>query len=108
MTDHSSYRNEIQAQTASDVQIDVVCDRFEKAWRTGESPRIEDYLDELPAKRRAGLLLELILAELELRKKDPSPPNRDEYYRRFPGFQLQIDAAFTKKAPRQNPVGFGG
>lgn len=32
-------------------QVDAACDRFEAALRAGEEPRIEAYLDEVPAPR---------------------------------------------------------
>ena len=35
-------------------QIDRVCDEFERAWKAGQTPRIEDYLDRVPDVGRDG------------------------------------------------------
>ncbi len=37
-------------------QIDRLSDEFERAWKTGQPPRIEDYLDRVPEAGRAPLL----------------------------------------------------
>ena len=35
--------------------IDKVCDRFEAAWKAGNQPRVEDYLDGVSQSDRAVL-----------------------------------------------------
>ena len=35
-------------------QIDRVSDEFERAWQSGQTPRIEDYLDRVPAVGRSA------------------------------------------------------
>ena len=52
-------------------QIDVICDRFEEAWRDGRQPRIEEFLgtdalDKGPPRLRE-LLIELVKIDLEYR-----------------------------------------
>ncbi len=47
-------------------QVDAACDRFEAALRAGEEPRIEAYLDEVPAPARSALRHELLVLDLEL------------------------------------------
>ncbi|MGZ6046425.1 MAG: serine/threonine-protein kinase, partial [Isosphaeraceae bacterium] len=47
-------------------QVDAACDRFEAALRAGEEPRIEAYLDEVPAPARSALRHELLVLHLEL------------------------------------------
>ena len=47
-------------------QIDRLCDDFEKAWRDGQQPRIEDYLTKLADVPRKILLARLLEVELEL------------------------------------------
>ncbi len=58
--------------------IDLVADRFERAWLAGEAPRIEDYLEGMAGTRRARLFEELLQIERELRARDGSAPNREE------------------------------
>ena len=49
--------------------VDQACDRFETAWRGGDWPCIEGYLDAVAESCRLTLLHELIKLELELRMK---------------------------------------
>jgi len=56
-------------------QIDMICDRFEAAWRDGKQPRIEEFLgDETLQKgptQLRELLVELVKVDLEWRWKSP-------------------------------------
>lgn len=64
--------------------VDHICDRFEQAWKQGERPRIETFLEAATPETRLPLLRELLSAELELRRRAAEPLDRDEYRRRFP------------------------
>ena len=55
-------------------QIDVLCDRFEQAWRTGQGPRIENYLEGFEGLACARLLRELIFLDLERRNSQSRRP----------------------------------
>jgi serine/threonine-protein kinase len=66
-------------------QVDRLCDRFERAWRAGERPRIEDYLAEGPAGTQEALLWELVRLDLWYRQGAGEEPAPEEYQRRFPG-----------------------
>ena len=39
--------------------IDQVCDEFERAWKSGQQPRIEDFLAKAPQSARTSQLREL-------------------------------------------------
>jgi tetratricopeptide (TPR) repeat protein/tRNA A-37 threonylcarbamoyl transferase component Bud32 len=62
---------------------DQVCLLFEAAWKTGQRPRIEDYLREMPEPGRSALLRELIPLEADYRRLAGETP-RPEDYQRFP------------------------
>ncbi len=47
--------------------INATADRFERAWKDGLRPRIEDYLTTADDSRRPWLLEELLRIEWELR-----------------------------------------
>ena len=80
-----------------DERIEAVCCRFEEAWKTARSaagrPAIDDYLagggDE-----RAALLAELMMLELEFRRRIGETPDRKEYELRFPGDPKAVAEAF--------------
>ncbi len=63
-------------------QIDRICDDFEGAWRAGNRPRIEDFLDEEIA-HRDELLRELIARELELKRAAGEAVDAAHYEQRF-------------------------
>ncbi len=46
-------------------RINGAADRFERAWKAGPRPRIEDYLAEAEPESRAALLEELLRVERE-------------------------------------------
>jgi serine/threonine-protein kinase len=65
-------------------RVDQVCTAFEAAWKTGQRPRIEDYLPAGPAADRAARLRELVPLEAEYRRRAGDDPQPEEYARRFP------------------------
>jgi serine/threonine-protein kinase len=80
--------------TADWTWINDIADRFERAWKDGLQPRIEDYLAEFEEPPRAALLEELLRVEIELRRKSGNTPLADEYAVRFPEFAEVIAAVF--------------
>ena len=49
-------------------RIDAACDRYEAAWKAGDEPRIETYLDAELETERPALFCQLLALELELRR----------------------------------------
>jgi predicted ATPase/predicted Ser/Thr protein kinase len=69
---------------AAAAAVDAACDRFEAAWRSGGRPAVETHLGDLPGADRAILLSELILLDIDYRRRQGETPQADEYRRRFP------------------------
>jgi serine/threonine protein kinase/tetratricopeptide (TPR) repeat protein len=65
-------------------RLNEVCDRFERAWRAGPRPNIEDYLGDTPEPDRAALLRELIALDMAYRRQAGEQPQPDVYRDRFP------------------------
>jgi serine/threonine protein kinase len=76
-----------QIGSDQDSPRDMVCDQFEKAWRAGERPRIEDYLQPHPQQQRGELLAQLLRLEWQLRLEGGAQPSVMEYCERFPADQ---------------------
>jgi eukaryotic-like serine/threonine-protein kinase len=76
-------------------RVDAACDRFEAAWRGGQDPRIEDFLETAAKQERPALLRALITLEVELRQGRGEHPALSEYRDRFPGQSARVDAAFA-------------
>src|SRR4051812_24228596 len=84
--------------SSNESRIDHACDRFERAWREGRRPLIEDYLAESPQPDRPDLLRQLLRLEVELRRESGETPTSEEYRRRFPKDLGLIDSVLVKPA----------
>src|SRR5262249_2655685 len=73
--------------------LDRVCVRFEAAWQSGGRPRLEDYLGEAPEVQTTDLLQELILLEVEYRRRRGEEARPEEYVSRFPSLDSRWLAA---------------
>ena len=65
-----SDQGESRPQTPLD-QINVACDDFDAAWKSGQRPRIEDVIGQRPETGRRKLFFELLRVELEWRSLPP-------------------------------------
>ena len=85
-------------QSLTDQQLsdlDELCDRFDRELVSGESPRIETFLAEVPDAAREGLLAELLAMKLEFRTRQGEAPKPDEYFERFPEQRGVIAGVFS-------------
>jgi serine/threonine-protein kinase len=80
--------------------IDAIATPFDRAWRAGQRPRIEDCLTGINEPRRARLLEELLRVEREHRLRLSENPTLEEYRRRFPDDAAVVDAIFDPAATR--------
>jgi tetratricopeptide (TPR) repeat protein/tRNA A-37 threonylcarbamoyl transferase component Bud32 len=80
-------------------RVNAVCNRFERAWRSGPRPAIEDYLGDIAEPARAALLRELIALEVAYRQQAGEAPQAEEYEARFPAGSLPAASLFGHDAP---------
>ena len=78
MNDSQSQSHDQQATSRRD-RIDRASDEFERRFKAGEQPRIENFLDRAEAADRGPLLAELLRVELELRHATGEQVRPDEY-----------------------------
>lgn len=71
-------------------RIDAVCDRFERAWRQGENPRLESCLLDVEETHRSLLLRALLEVEVELVASSGGQPDLETYLERFPQYASVI------------------
>ncbi len=95
----------IEISSSDWTWINAAAERFERAWKQGTRPRIEDYLDEVDESRKPALLEELLRVEIELRRRAGEEPGTEEYARRFPQHAMPIDAAFGPAPARSATAG---
>jgi len=88
--------------------IDVAADQFERAWKAGQAPRIEDYLAGAAVKRRSRLFEELLKVEWELRSREGDLPNLEEYRRRFPDLAEVSDRNLAGPADPSTTEAYAG
>jgi hypothetical protein len=59
--------------------VDRLCDRFEAAWRDGSRPALEAFLAEAPATCRPEALRQLLLLDIEYRRRAGEVPAPEDY-----------------------------
>ena len=94
MSQAPSSRTSTLPATAAQA-VDRICDWFEAAWRAGQTPRIEDYLQSADGQARHVLLQQLLLLELDYRSRGNQTPGPAEYRARFPNGLADVEAAFA-------------
>ncbi len=75
---------------------ELACAEFERGWRAGSGPRIEDWLDRVSPEERSLLFSELLEIELHARQQRGDLPEEEDYVKRFPEHQEVVAALFTK------------
>jgi serine/threonine protein kinase/tetratricopeptide (TPR) repeat protein len=78
-------------------QIVGVCGRFEREWRAGAKPTIEQFLPGVLD--REALLQRLLLLELHLRREEGDRPSVEDYRKRFADSATLIDEVFAGQQP---------
>src|SRR5262245_61478420 len=78
-------------------RVDAVCNRFEKAWRAGQRPQIEDYLVAAAHAACQVFLRELLVLEMAYRRRAGERPAPEEYRPRFPEHVSVIEAVFREE-----------
>jgi tetratricopeptide (TPR) repeat protein/tRNA A-37 threonylcarbamoyl transferase component Bud32 len=79
--------------------VEKLCTRFEDAWKKGERPRVEDFLGDVGDDLRPVLLRELILLDMDYRRRLGENPRPEDYW--FPGIDAPTpDAEATLPFPK--------
>ena len=65
-------------------QAEQRLDEFEDAWKSGQSPRIEDYLSDVAPSEQAAFFQAMIGIELWWKKKSGALAWESQYLDRFP------------------------
>ncbi|MCC7473974.1 MAG: serine/threonine protein kinase, partial [Pirellulales bacterium] len=82
--------NSAQPRIAESDKIDQLCDVFEDAWKAGEAPRIDDFLNRYDGPAREQLFTELLLVDREYRIHCGTPASKELYLDQFPSFRTVI------------------
>jgi serine/threonine-protein kinase len=85
-------------------RIDQVCDRFERAWREGPRPCIEDFLVGVQAPERSSLLRELVLLDVHYRRQNGEMPRLADYSQRFPDLEAAWRSAGVAAPSEMEPA----
>src|SRR5262245_39051277 len=84
------------ASLSLQMRVDKACNRFEKAWKDGPRPCIEEYLAEVPEPDRVPFFRELLALEIELCCDGNETPTPEDYHHRFVEHLELIRAAFAE------------
>jgi serine/threonine protein kinase len=82
-----------------------MCQRFERMWRQGDRPRLEDFLSLAAADARPLLLERLLRLEWALLEAAREHPQLEPYLQRFPDHQDQVRALWGGWLERSSKPG---
>jgi serine/threonine protein kinase len=85
--------------------IHATAERFERAWKKGPRPRIEDFLATVGESFWPPLFEELLRVEYELRRRDGEEPVADDYRQRFPEHPEIVASVFRPRSSQPIPGG---
>jgi len=66
--------------------IQALCKNFRRQLKRGESRQIEEHLQSVDEASREILFQNLLVIDLEFRRRKRDEPTSDEYIKRFPQF----------------------
>lgn len=85
--------------------IDEVCNRFERAWRTKETPRVEDFLAGHEGDERDALTVELIALDIFHRRRHGQLPKLEDYASHFAHIDVaQLQGLFAESENEAIPT----
>jgi tRNA A-37 threonylcarbamoyl transferase component Bud32 len=84
---------------STEERIDVVCRRFEAAWKAGKRPRLEDYLGEGEGREQQVLLRELLRLDVEYRSYAGEAPVAQDYLGRLAEHADLVRQLFQQPMP---------
>lgn len=85
-------------------RIDDLCAAFEQQWQSGEPPTIESVLTEdVSEAERDVLLAELIVLEIDYRRRRGDQPSKQEFLDRFPSHLQTINEALDQDEKPTGP-----
>lgn len=86
-----------QLPIAALERIDDLCADFERKWQSDEPPTIESILSEdISPIERDVLLAELIVLDIDYRRRRSETPTKQDYLNRFPGVSEAIEDALNE------------
>ncbi|MCA9027639.1 MAG: protein kinase [Planctomycetaceae bacterium] len=85
-------------------QIDALCDEFEAALLSGDTPRLEDYLDRIEPQYRSALLRELLPLELDACARQGMKLTQRDFEQRFPDEHQVVAETFLERQTRLTTV----
>ena len=77
-------------------QIDEICREFRKSLKSGDTPRIETYLNRVEDSAHPNLFTNLLVSELKHRFQSGDTPKSNDYLKRFPQFANIIRQEFDE------------
>ena len=82
------------------LRTDRLCDRFEASWKAGTRPKIDDFLAEVPPTESADLLRELLILDLQYRRRLGESPTLEQYRADCPAVAFDsLAALFAEASP---------
>ncbi len=88
---------QIKLPIAALERIDDLCADFERKWQSEKRPTIESVVfEDVPPNERDVLLAELVVLDIDYRRRRGESPAMQEYVDRFPEYSKAINDAFNE------------
>jgi eukaryotic-like serine/threonine-protein kinase len=88
---------------AATLLVEEVCNHYEKAWRSGRRPHIEDFVAGRARAERSLLLRELVSLEIEYCRRGGEERTPAEFIARFPMLDPDWLASLMSNRPEEPP-----
>ncbi len=85
------------------LRINQLCNEFEAAWKAGQQPRVEPWLQDLAPDLRGAAISELLTLELEYRRRAGHAVSLEELTTRFPDARRAWLQELSEPADRAIP-----
>lgn len=82
--------------------VDILCDQFERDWRAGQNPTVEDLLKSRGDVPESLLLQYILPLERALRREAGEVPDVEQYTQRFPEYADLVARTLSDRGPAES------
>lgn len=87
--------------------VESLRDQYDRDWKSGRRPQVEDFLRDVSEPDRTSLFRELLRLEWEQRRQNGEEPTAQEYFLRFPDRKAMIREVAANSETVLRPAGDG-
>lgn len=97
-------REETRGSMTRAADLEAICDAFERGWKSGQRPAINELLRGKVGADRSTLFQYLLELELDYRRRAGEQPTLAAYVSTYPDFRPQVEQCFGSSAAVKSAV----